>query len=713
MSDIQNDSIPHDGGAADFVKNTKAVTYDAWRADVSATLQGAPFEKKLVTRTHEGFDLEPLYSPDHPRKATPPGLPGVAPFVRHESPLGAVRAGWEVRQTYAHPSIEATSGEILEDLAGGVTGLHVCLHAALRAGADADEPAARPLVGVQGVAVSTTRDLDRLLTGVDLGKVAIALDAGANAIPAAAALIAVAKERGVPTSALRGTLCADPLGALARDGRLPTSLDRSFALLADLAAYTNLNAPGLRAVLVSTTPYHEAGAAAVDEVAFAIATGVEYLRRLVQAGLTVDVAARQLNFEISVACDTFTGIAKLRAARKLWCAVVAQSGGSSAAQAMVVHARGSERVLTKRDPWVNLLRATVEGFAAAAGGASSIGIPAFDQPVGPSDSLARRMARNTQIILRDESNLHRVIDPAGGSFFVEDLTETIARSAWARFQEMEGAKGMAAQLLSGAVLKRVAETASKRKQAVATRRDPITGVSEFANVREMPIVREPVNVDRVVAVASAALAEARRKQDQATHLPAKAPLGNITAAAIVEAARSVTLGAISRALGGTEVPLVGTPLPVLRTAQAFEDLRDASDENLSKTGHRPRVFLANIGPIPQHKPRATFATNFFAAGGFEVLENDGFADADTAATAFAASQADVAIICSTDAVYPEVVPPLAKKLKAKGARVVVLAGRGGDLEASFKAAGVDTFIFMGCDVVSTLRNILATVGVSH
>jgi len=484
-------------------------------------------------------------------------------------------------------------------------------------------------------------------------------------------------------------------------------------LLADLATWTAEHAPGLRAALVSSAPYHEAGASAVDEIAFALATGLEYLRHLQAAGLTVDQAAKQIGFDASVACDLFTGVAKLRALRKLWAGIVATLGGSGSALAATIHARGSERVLTKPDPWVNLLRATVECFSGAVGGADSISVPPFDAALGPSDAFARRMARNTQLILRDEASVHRVIDPGGGSFFLESLTETMARAAWSRFQAIEKASGIAKALAAGTVSGLIASTAGNRRKAIASRRDPITGVSEFANVGETLIVREPANLDRAVAIAAAALADARRRHDQASFIPASAPPGKLTEAAIADVERGVTLGAISRALAAGTSPEVGTPLGVARNAKPYEDLREISEAHFQKTGARPSVFLANIGPIPQHKPRATFATHFFAAGGFAVVENDGYVTADAAAAAFVASKAPVAVICSTDAVYPEVVPPLARLLKEKGAQTVVVAGRAGDHEASYKQAGVDVFIFIGCDVVATLRSILANVSVSH
>jgi methylmalonyl-CoA mutase len=683
--------------------------YAAWRKLAEADLEGASFEQKLVTHTYEGIDLQPVYARrDWPGEADPAGFPGLAPFVRGARPLGAVQSGWDLRQEHAHPDLAVTNQAILDDLEGGVTSLLLRFDVAARGGLDPDDAVAADLTGRDGLMAYHVDDLDRALAGAHLDMIGVTLEAGAAFLPAAALLAALWRRRGVQPDHARGAFNADPLAVLARDGHLPLSPEAALDLMVCLAAWTAKNYPHVTAVRVGTAPYHHAGATAAQDVAFGMATGVEYLRFMTARGLDVDSAARQILFSISLGTHHFLAIAKLRAARRLWARVVEACGGSAGAGAMRVHSRVSKRVLTLRDPYVNLLRNTVACFAAGVGGAEAITSAPFDAVAGLPDGAARRIARNTLLVLQEEAHLHRVIDPPGGSWYLDWLTNQVAEKAWAIFQEVERRGGMLRALCDGWVARQIDSAFAPRAKNLARRKEGITGVSEFPNVGEAPVVRQAPDRNALRAAAVQRVTSARRESPALTALPWA---GKRVATSVDAAEKGASLGQLATALGFHVEPTVIAPLTPHPFAEPFEELRDASDAWQASHGRRPRVFLANMGPVAHHTARATYAKNFFEAGGFEVVGNDGFKDADAAARAFSASGATVAVICSSDKLYPDVMPQVAPKLKAAGARSVVLAGNPGASEAAWRAAGVNRFIFIKCDVLATLRDMLREEGV--
>ena len=500
-------------------------------------VSGVQAEDRLSTRLQDGITVRPLYtSADAP--AVSSGYPGFAPFVRGSRAQGAVPGGWEVRQRHAQPDPRRANEAVLADLENGVASLWLT-------------------VGAAGLPVA---GLPTALEGVYLDLAGVVLDAGSETTAAAEQLFRVYQERGIPADAPWGSLGADPLGLFARTGdRRAAGTDEAAAL----ALRCVREFPGLRALTVDALAYHDAGASTAEELGCSLATGVAYLRALTAAGLTVDQAAAQLEFRYAATADQFTTIAKLRAARRLWSRVAEVSGVTRAAAAQRQHAVTSSVMATERDPWVNMLRGTVACLAAGVGGADAVTVQPFDSALGLPDAFARRIARNTQAILVEESHLARVVDPAGGSWYVESLTDELARAAWAWFQEIERAGGQAAALGSGLVGERIARTWAARGEDLAHRREPVTGVSEFPNLAEPPVRREP----------------------------APEPPG-----------------------GG---------LPRVRSAQAFEALRTRSDEQLAATGARPRVFLATLGPAAVHTGRSSFAANLFQAGGIETVPGEG------------------------------------------------------------------------------------------
>lgn len=685
------------------------VDYDTWRQGVEADLNGAPFEKRMISRSYEGIDLQPLYTEAvFPTRHDPAGVPGFTPFARAASPLGNTLHGWDIRQQPDHPDPARANAQILDDLGGGGGSVLLRLDAAARHGLDADDPRAEAVCGQDGVMVSSAADLAQLLEHVRLDAAGVWLQAGAAFLPAAALYVAAAEAGGVGCANLRGGFGADPLGALMQQGTLPVPLDRALGDMADLAAWTAAHAPHMTAVGVGTAPYHDAGANSVQDLAFLLATGVEYLRALTAAGLDMNTAAGQIGFSISVGARFYQAIAKLRAARVLWAAAVAASGGAPAAQALRMRVATGRRVLTTRSQSINILRNTVAAYAGAVAGAEAITTVPFDAPTGISTDQSRRNARNTQLILAEECYLGQVIDPAGGSWYIEWYTNALVEQAWALFRQIEAQGGMIAAAAGGWVGEQIAAVQARRARDIASRKVPITGVSEHPSVHELRTPQEAVDRPALRRAAAQRLAAWRPAHAPGAAIAALAAASDgRTEGAIAAARAGATLGEIAAALvPAGSAPVSATPLGVHPHDAAFVELRDAAEAFAARHGHPPRVWLAGVGSIAEQTARRNFAWNFFAAGGFEVLAEDAAGAADTAAAAFAQSGAPVAVICSTDKRYPAVVPELAPQLKAAGARRVVLAGNPGAAEAAYRAAGVDLFIHVRSDVVETLWSLL-------
>jgi methylmalonyl-CoA mutase len=686
------------------------VEYEQWRDIVEQMLKGAPFDRKLVRRTYEGIDVQPVYSGrDEVDGDDPLGFPGLAHFVRGSTPLGAVETGWDVRQEFSEPEISVANKAILDDLAGGITSVQLQLDHSVRQGWDPDDARIGKTTEPGGILAYHIVDFEELFADVHLDMIQVGIDAGAAFLPAAALLVGLWRKRNLSGDQCRGAFNADPLATLAREGQLPMPASKAIEMMAELAKWTAENYPNVTAVGVDTSPYHDAGANAAQDIALAAATGVEYLRAMLDAGMELDAASGQLMFRFHLGTHHFLSIAKLRAARWVWSRVIEACGGATQACPMRIHARTGNRVLTRRDPYVNLLRNSVAVFAAGLGGAETITSVPFDILAGGPTKFSRRVARNSLLVLQEESHLNRVMDPAGGSWFMDQLTEELATSAWQFLGDIEKQGGMQAALSSGWVAQQIEAAFEPRARDIAIRKQGITGVSEFPNILEEPIESAPLDALALRSTAADRIGKARNAGISTDGLTkASGRVGVVMDLAF----QGATIGQITTGLGADQTDGEAiTPLPARNFAAPFEELRDACDAWQVKNGQRPKVFQANMGPIAHHVARATWSKNFFEAGGFEIVGNDGFETAEQAAAAFIESGASTAVICSSDKLYPDLVPAVAAKLKEAGAAVVVLAGHPGDNESDWKTAGVDRFIFVKCNVLETLGELLRELGV--
>jgi methylmalonyl-CoA mutase len=599
----------------------------SWRAQAAKELQGQPVER-LTTRSAEGVVIEPLYS------AEPTALPG------RELLLG--RAGWMVCPEYRQPKVADAAAAIAADLGRGAQAVWIELDERIACGVmGAPGP-----VGRRGVAVCDAGELQELLAGIaEDTPVTLAVGRGGAAVLH-------------QMSRRRGTIGYDPLGVLARRGALSGSIEHVLEHMLQISRDVLEEGLPLRTALVDVGAYHEAGATAADQIAALLATGTAYLRALVAGGISVGDAAKQIAFAAAVGRDVFFEIAKLRALRLAWARVVGACGGDAAAQRMQLHVRGSWRERSTVDPWVGLLRGTGETFAAALGGADSIATTAMDEAFGEPGELGRRMAVNTQVVLAEEAHLGRVADPAGGSGYVEALTDQLARIGWGRFQEIERVGGMAAALRAGLVQGWAAEAAKLQAAAVASVRVPIVGVSRFA-----------------------------ARDERATGATAASDV-------LAEVSLNGVWGGSGDSLRfGAAVEQVPA-LVRARLAEPFEALRASA--------RGETVALVAVGEPGEWRGRVEFCRAYFGVGGFVAVETAGAVEVDEVVRQFAATGARAAVICSADAVYENAVPRLVPALRAAGASVVLLAGRPKAMVEAMTAAGIDLFVQLGGDAVAVL-----------
>ena len=693
-------------------------TYADWRKLVEAELKGAPFDKKMLTATPEGITLRPLYrAEDIAGLPHVDSLPGFAPYVRGTRASGYTAEPWEVAQEIIEASPEEFNLAALNSVSRGLNALNIVVDQATRNGHDPDFAGPNE-VGVGGLSIACLADLKRALAGVDLEKTSLFIRTGASALPFAALLAALCRDRLKSFTGLRGCVEMDPLGVLAHEGRLPQSLPGAYREMAALTRWAALKTPNLQTICIHSRPWHDAGGNAVEELAFTLATALEYFRALNERGLDVNTVAPQTRIAVSVGANFFMEIAKLRALRMLWSRLTASLGGDANAQKATLHVRTARWNKTVCDPYNNLLRTTVEAFAGVLGGADSLQVGAFDETVRPADDFSRRLARNTQLILQKECLLTQVTDPAGGSWYVESLTAELAQKAWTLFQEVEKLGGMAAALDAGFPQKKVATSAMERIKGVTRRRDSIVGINQYANPKETPLevpADENGSFQKRRARQIAGLRESLDDLNSSAVLKdlarvVEADDAGLFPAALAAAKGGATLGELTRSLRIHDgAPERITPVCLTSAAAPFEGLRAA----MNRQPVRAKVFLCNMGPLKEHKARADFARGFFATGGFEAISPAGFRSAADAATAFALSGAKVAVICSTDDQYPVLVPALVPALKAAvtGA-IVVLAGYPADQVEAHKKSGVDEFIHVRADALETLRLIQLQLGIA-
>lgn len=635
-----------------------------WQEAARRTLGERPLASLTVT-THDDIPIKPVFTADD----LPPETAKISPRRR---------GTWETCSVVDLRGPETAVGEAVAAVNGGASALWLTVD---RRSSSWNRLTAGMLTSILEAARGASIYLD-----------------GRTVTPALAAVLAASSRRlGDPAKDLRGGFDFDPLGTIASDGGLPWNLEACFWLMSDMVSWSEEQAPGMQAIAVSTLPYARSGATAVQELAIAMATAVEYLRRLDVAGIGPERACRRIRLVLAVGRDLFVEIAKLRAARLMWARVAQACGLSAVDRGISIHAVTSPRCLTARDPWVNMLRGTTGAYSAVVGSADVVTVLPFDAALGAPDELGRRIAVNTQNILREESHLDRVRDPAAGSYFVERLTHDLAAAAWERFQQIELAGGMANQVRSGAIARELGETLAAKRRDLAHRRDLVTGVSSYPNLEEkMPTRRRSDRGKRPLP------------DDEATAVHRAVGSSSVSFEGAVEnASEGVSVGELIEVFAGRDEPARMAALPAEREAIAFERLRDASDKQLRKTGARPHAFLAAVGEPAGHGWDVSSVVNLLAAGGVTAVRGEGLEGIDDSVAAFEASGSRTAVLCAPG----RLIPDLARTIKTRGAHRVLVAGPPGPDEDGWRIEGVDGYLFDDCDAVTLLADIQVVEGV--
>ncbi|HEY0312345.1 MAG TPA: methylmalonyl-CoA mutase [Allosphingosinicella sp.] len=699
-------------------------TRSDWQAAASKEVKG----KDLIWHTPEGIGVRPLYTAED-AAGIHPGLPGFAPFTR--GPYASMYTGrpWTIRQYAGFSTAEDSNAFYRRNLAAGQKGLSVAFDLATHRGYDSDHPRVTGDVGKAGVAIDTIDDMKILFDGIPLDTMSVSMTMNGAVLPVMAFYIVAAEEQGVRQDQLSGTIQNDILKEFAVRNTYIYPPEPSMRIVADIIAYTQANMPRFNSISISGYHMLEAGATAVQELAFTLADGMEYVRAAQAKGLDVDAFAPRLSFFFGIGMNFFMEIAKLRAARTLWHRIMDRFGASNPKSLMLrTHCQTSGVSLTEQDPWNNIVRTTIEAMAGVLGGTQSLHTNSFDEAIALPTDFSARIARNTQLILAEESGITNVADPLGGSYYVEALTQELADKAWALIEEVEGLGGMTAAVRDGMPKRRIEEASAERAARVDRGETVIVGVNRYRLQDEAPLDILQVDNDKVRTGQIARIERVRSGRDEAACRAALAALTeaarggldtNLLALAVEAARARATLGEISAALEEAWGRYDTVPTPVKgiyggayagdpRWAQAEEGV-GAVERRL---GRRPRMLVAKMGQ-DGHDRGANLVASAFADLGFDIVSGPLFQTPEESARMAVEKEVDVVGASSLAAGHKTLVPELIGRLRDLGRpdiKVVV----GGVIPAQdydmLREAGVQAIFGPGTNLVDAAGEVLKLLG---
>ena len=689
-------------------------TWEQWQQAVEETLKGVSFDKAMISKTYEGIDLKPIYRLEDINELPHlKSLPGQPPYVRGSRAEGYLFGGWKIAQEQNECNPAEANEVLLDELNRGLSAVNLKPDSATLAGKNTTIEH----TGSSGISLTTLEDLCTVLNGVNLKAVPISIKSGAVALPLLAMLNAYLKKYKISPEEVEGCIGFDPLAVLVRHGCLPTSFKTAMLQIYQMTLWADSKAQHIRTILLDVTAYADAGANAVQELALALATANECIKALLDKGLVIDQIAQHCQLNLSLGSHFFMEIAKVRAARLLWSELMKAYGAKEEQQKIWIHGITSAFNKTTFDPYANILRTTTEGFAGVIGGLDSLEITPFDEFIRPDDEFSRRIARNQQIILQEEAHFDKVTDPAGGCYYVETLTAQLAEKAWNLMQDIEARGGMYNSLRDGYIQTEILKTATERITNVNKRKDVFVGINMYANPLEQPLEFPTSECacnrnDRVQQISN--LLKSDRNgleaalQDIMEHHEADTIVDKVTEAWLLNGTIEEICNTINLSNQVAEVKA----LLLIRATQQLEELRKRVVGWQQKNQKVLSVFLANMGPIVQHKPRADFASGFLQVGGFYVANNVGFSSVGEAAEAALLSKAQAVCICSTDDNYPELVPQLISQIRAKQPGLIfILAGYPQEFVETYKSEGIDIFIHIRANALDTLTELANRMGV--
>ncbi|MGF1549702.1 MAG: methylmalonyl-CoA mutase [Sphingomonadaceae bacterium] len=701
---------------------TKKPTPEDWKAKAGKEVKG----RDLTWETPEGIAVKPLYTAAD-AEGIDPGLPGFPPYTR--GPYASMYAGrpWTIRQYAGFSTAEESNAFYRRNLAAGQKGLSVAFDLATHRGYDSDHPRVAGDVGKAGVAIDTLRDMQILFDGIPLDEMSVSMTMNGAVLPVMAFYIVAAEEQGVSQDKLSGTIQNDILKEFAVRNTYIYPPGPSMRIVADIIGYTSEHMPRFNSISISGYHMLEAGATAVQELAFTLADGMEYVRAAMAKGLAVDDFGPRLSFFFGIGMNFFMEIAKLRAARTLWARIMDDFGATDPKSKMLrTHCQTSGVSLTEQDPYNNIIRTTVEAMAAVLGGTQSLHTNSFDEAVALPTDRSARIARNTQLILAEETGITNVADPLGGSYFIESLTRELADAAWALIEEVEAMGGMTRAVDEGMPKRRIEEAAAARAARVDKGEDVIVGVNKYRRDKEDEIDILDIDNAEVRAKQIARIEKARSERDENA---ARAALDALREGAkgdanllglCVEAARTrCTLGEMSQAMEDVFGRHDTVPTPVsgiyggaYKDAPEWSRAAEGVGALERRLGRRPRLFVAKMGQ-DGHDRGANLVASAFGDLGFETVSGPLFQTPEEAAKMAIQSEVDVIGASSLAAGHRTLVPALIGHLKDMGRpdiKVVV----GGVIPAQdyemLREAGVQAIFGPGTNLVEAAGEVLKLMG---
>jgi methylmalonyl-CoA mutase len=630
------------------------VTTSEWEARITEDLKGADYQKKLIWKTSGGFDVKPYYRDEQiSGTGTIDSLPGEYPFIRGNQTLSN---NWEIRQDIETDDEAEANLLAIDAIKRGATG-----------------------IGLVASDLETENDVRELLKGINPSEVAIHFGAASSYTALIKIVAAHAKSQKLPVASLKGSFDFDPISYLLLNGDFWKSEKSD---MAEVVAMVNLGKelmPCLKVINVNGHYFNSSGATLVQELGLSLSSGNDYLALATSAGVSVDDAAQRMMFSFGIGSDYFMEIARLRAARMLWAKIVEQyKPADETSMKMHIHCNTSAWNKTLFDPYVNLLRSTTEAMSAIIGGTQSLNILPFDTFYKDPDEFSNRLARNQQIILKEEVYLDKVVDPSAGSYYIENLTQLIADAAWKVFLQIEEKGGMVEAVKAGYVQDLVEKSAGQRLDDIANRRIIQLGTNQYPNPEEQML-------EKIHFAEEDEMLEEEIYADEDMEVDED---------------------------DDDEAPTTYKKLVLFGGSDAFDQLRLATEQYVADGNKKPSVFLFNIGNLAMRKARAMFTTNFFGCAGYSILDNSGFASVDEGVKAAKASKAEIVVICSSDEEYALLVPEIAQKLKkANKELILVVAGYPKEILDTLKQAGVDDFIHVRCNLLQTLESFQEKLGI--
>jgi len=695
-----------------------------WRARAEKELKGDDPDR-LTWTTPEGIAVAPIYSSaDLEGLEAINSMPGEAPYLRGVRSTMYTNRPWTIRQYAGFSTAEESNAFYRANLAAGQMGLSVAFDLATHRGYDSDHPRVTGDVGKAGVAIDSVEDMKILFADIPLDKMSVSMTMNGAVLPVLASYIVAGEEQGVSPEKLSGTIQNDILKEFMVRNTYIYPPEPSMRIVADIITYTATNMPKFNSISISGYHMHEAGATAVQELAFTLADGLEYVRSALDRGLDVDLFAGRLSFFFGIGMNFFMEVAKLRAARLLWTRIMSQFNPTQPASLMLrTHCQTSGVSLTEQDPYNNIVRTTVEALAAVLGGTQSLHTNSFDEAIALPSDFAARIARNTQLILAEETGITHVVDPLGGSYYIESLTHALASHAWAIIEEVEALGGMTKAVESGMPKLRIEEAAARRQAAVDKGEAVTVGVNKYRLENEDPIESREIDNTAVRAAQIARLAQVRANRDEALCREALARLtqgargdANLLELAIEATRARATVGEISDALEEVFTrhraqvrTIAGVYGDAYEGEEEYAQVRAAVEEFAVDQGRRPRLLVAKMGQDGHDRGAKVIATAF-ADLGFDVDVGTLFQTPEEVARDAVENDVHLVGVSSQAAGHKTLVPELIAELKKAGGNDILVVC-GGVIPASdyefLRSAGVSAIFGPGTNIPDAAREVLA------